>query len=159
MLFGYACHNTTLSFYQFCGDYAGFAQEYLEAAHPDTTALFMMGCGGDQNPYPRRTLDLAQQHGRTLANAVDAALGTKPSPVTGPLRAAYDMATLDYVPPPSKEELEALANSENKYDRVWGQRLLQRIERDGKLLEHYDCPIQVIQLGDTLTFVGLPGKL
>ena len=24
MLFGYACHNTTLSFYQFCGDYAGY---------------------------------------------------------------------------------------------------------------------------------------
>ena len=22
VLFGYACHNTTLSFYQFCGDYA-----------------------------------------------------------------------------------------------------------------------------------------
>ena len=26
VLFGYACHNTTLGFYQFCGDYAGFAQ-------------------------------------------------------------------------------------------------------------------------------------
>ena len=26
ILFGYACHNTTLDFYQFCGDYAGFAQ-------------------------------------------------------------------------------------------------------------------------------------
>ena len=67
VLFGYACHNTTLSFYKFCGDYAGFAQHYLEAAHPDVTALFLLGCGGDQNPYPRRTLELAQQHGRSLA--------------------------------------------------------------------------------------------
>jgi hypothetical protein len=25
VLFGYACHNTTLPFYQWCGDYAGFA--------------------------------------------------------------------------------------------------------------------------------------
>jgi neutral ceramidase len=158
VLFGYACHNTTLSFYEFCGDYAGFAQEYLEEAHPDTVAMFMMGCGGDQNPYPRRSLELAQQHGRTLANAVEAALGTEPNPLTGPLRAAYDMATLDYVPPPSREELEALAKSENKFDRVWGERLLHRIETEGKLLETYDCPIQVIQIGDTLTFVALPGE-
>src|SRR5690606_2093312 len=74
VLFGYACHNTTLSFNKFCGDYAGYAQEYLEAAHPGTTCLFMAGCGGDQNPYPRRTLDLAKQHGRALANAVETAL-------------------------------------------------------------------------------------
>ena len=52
VLFGYACHNTTLGFYQFCGDYAGFAQHYIEAAHPNTIAMFMLGCGGDQNPYP-----------------------------------------------------------------------------------------------------------
>ncbi|UCD53011.1 MAG: neutral/alkaline non-lysosomal ceramidase N-terminal domain-containing protein, partial [Phycisphaerales bacterium] len=26
ILFGYACHSTTLSFYQYCGDYPGFAQ-------------------------------------------------------------------------------------------------------------------------------------
>ena len=26
VLFGYACHNTTLGLYQFCGDYAGYAQ-------------------------------------------------------------------------------------------------------------------------------------
>ena len=57
VVFGYACHSTTLSFYQFCGDYPGFAQYYLEEAHPETTAFFIAGCGGDQNPYPRRTQD------------------------------------------------------------------------------------------------------
>src|SRR5207244_3695962 len=25
-VFGYACHNTTLQFHRWCGDYAGFAQ-------------------------------------------------------------------------------------------------------------------------------------
>ena len=68
LLFGYACHNTTLSFYKFCGDYAGYAQEYLEEAHRGVTAMFMTGCGADQNPQPRRTLELCQQHGRSLAN-------------------------------------------------------------------------------------------
>jgi hypothetical protein len=54
------------------------------------TALFLMGCGGDQNPYPRRTLELAQQHGRTLATAVEAALEASPRPVRGPLRRAFE---------------------------------------------------------------------
>jgi len=72
LLFGYACHNTTLQFEYLCGDYAGYAQEYLEADHPGVTALFMAGCGGDQNPFPRGTLDRAKQHGRALANAVEA---------------------------------------------------------------------------------------
>jgi len=74
IVFGYACHNTTMGFRKWLGDYAGYAQEYLEADHPDTTALFMMGCGGDQNPYPRSELKYAQRHGRTLATAVEAAL-------------------------------------------------------------------------------------
>ncbi|MFH1737899.1 MAG: neutral/alkaline non-lysosomal ceramidase N-terminal domain-containing protein, partial [bacterium] len=98
VLFGYACHSTTLDFYKFCGDYGGFAQRYLKEAHPGITALFMSGCGGDQNPQPRGIVDpegwqwprkptdsipyqsprdsieLAQRHGLALANGVEAAL-------------------------------------------------------------------------------------
>ena len=158
VLFGYACHNTTLDFYQFCGDYAGFAQYYLEEAHPETTALFMLGCGGDQNPYPRRTLDLAQQHGRTLANAVETALQTQSHPLTGQLRSAYGMATLEYATPPTRAQVLQLAQSQNQYDRAWGERLLNQLERDGKLIDSYECPIQVVKFGDGLTVVALPGE-
>lgn len=94
VLFGYACHNTTLGFYHFCGDYAGYAQEYFQADHPGATAMFLMGCGGDQNPYPRSELKLAQQHGRTLATAVDAARFTTQRPIRGPLRCALDKIPL-----------------------------------------------------------------
>jgi hypothetical protein len=90
VLFGYACHNTTLSFNRFCGDYAGYAQEYLQADHPGLTALFIAGCGADQNPYPRRTVELAQRHGRSLATAVEAARFANPRPLTGPLRCALE---------------------------------------------------------------------
>ncbi|MCI0525809.1 MAG: neutral/alkaline non-lysosomal ceramidase N-terminal domain-containing protein, partial [Acidobacteria bacterium] len=65
VVFGYACHNTTLTgeFYDFSGDYAGFAQEAIERAHPGATAMFVMGCGADINPYPRSKFELARQHG------------------------------------------------------------------------------------------------
>ena len=71
VVFGYACHATVLSFYQWCGDYPGFAQLELEKRYPGATALFHAGCGADQNPLPRRTVDLAEGYGKQLADAVD----------------------------------------------------------------------------------------
>ena len=104
VLFGYACHNTCLGFFHYCGDYAGYAQEYLQANRPGFTALFLMGCGGDQNPYPRRSgvvpgvsdLELTQQHGRSLANAVEMAMSVNPRAIRGPIRAAYEEISLDF---------------------------------------------------------------
>ncbi|WP_166822351.1 neutral/alkaline non-lysosomal ceramidase N-terminal domain-containing protein [Thalassoroseus pseudoceratinae] len=158
VLFGYACHNTTLSFYQFCGDYAGYAQEYLEAAHPGVTCLFMMGCGGDQNPYPRRTLDLAQQHGRALANAVETALEARqPRQVDGPLRVALGDVILDFQKP-SQEDIESEAQSSNKYQRRHGERLLAELKENGRIQTEYAFPVQAVQLGDDITLVALPGE-
>ena len=73
VLFGYACHPTTLSFTKWCGDYPGFAQLALEKAHPGAAAMFVNTCGGDQNPLPRRMVELAKEYGKQLATAVDAA--------------------------------------------------------------------------------------
>jgi len=60
--FGYACHATVLSIYQFSGDYPGFAQIEIEKSYPGVTALFFQGAGADQNPLPRRTIPLARQY-------------------------------------------------------------------------------------------------
>src|SRR5262249_33751413 len=70
LLFGYACHNTTMNFYKWCGDYAGFAQIDLEKRYPGATALFVQACGGDSNPLPRRKIELCEDYGRQLAEAV-----------------------------------------------------------------------------------------
>lgn len=133
-LFGYACHNTCLGFFNYCGDYAGFAQQYLQEHRPGFTALFLMGCGGDQNPYPRRSdvvpgvtdLELAQQHGRSLANAVEMAISANPRPVTGSLRAAYDEVSLDYA-------------------------------KAGRAPHSY--PVQVVKFGSDLTLVALGSEV
>ncbi|MDH4475936.1 MAG: neutral/alkaline non-lysosomal ceramidase N-terminal domain-containing protein [Verrucomicrobiaceae bacterium] len=106
VLFGYACHNTCLGEFQYCGDYAGFAQEYLQENRPGFVALFMNGCSGDQNPYPRRggvvpgltALDLAKMHGRSLSNAVEVAMQVPKRVVGGRIRAAYEKVSLDYAP-------------------------------------------------------------
>src|SRR5690606_11772138 len=74
ILFGYACHPTTLSFTTWCGDYPGFAQIELEENHPGATAMFVNTCGNDQNPIPRRSVELCQKYGHQLAQGVEQAL-------------------------------------------------------------------------------------
>ncbi len=159
LLFGYACHNTTLDFYQFCGDYAGFAQEYVEEAHQGTTALFMIGCGGDQNPTPRRTLELAKQHGRALANGVEAALQAKPRAVRGPLRVALDEVPLELEGPPSTEQLKQQAQSTDKYQKRNAGDVLSALEKAGRVPSSYPYLVQVVQFGDDLTMIGLAGEV
>jgi neutral ceramidase len=158
LLFGYACHNTTLDFYQFCGDYAGFAQYDIEEAHPGTVAMFVQGCGGDQNPTPRRSLEWAQQHGRAVANGVEQALASKPRPVRGPLKLALGEATLELSAPPSVEELKKQASSTNKYESRHAQDLLKDVEA-GKVRSTYPYLVQVAQFGDDLTMVALAGEV
>ncbi len=159
LVFGYACHNTTLSFYQFCGDYAGFAQLYLEEAHPKVTAMFIAGCGGDQNPYPRRTLALAQQHGRALANGVETALLSRASPIHGPIRSALETVTLDFAEPPSRRQLQQQAQSGNKYERRHAEVLMKELEQTGKIRTTYPYLVQVVQFGNDLTMVALSGEV
>jgi neutral/alkaline ceramidase-like enzyme len=162
VVFGYACHNTTLSFYKFCGDYAGFAQQYLEEAHPEVTALFMAGCGGDQNPYPRggeRTLEFCRQHGRALANGVESALAAHSRPIRGPLRTAWKDVTLDFAKPPSREQLEQQAKSNNKYERRHAECLLNELEQKGNIGATYKYPIQVVRFDNDLTLVALAGEV
>src|SRR5579883_1458761 len=43
VVFGYACHATTLAYQKWCGDYPGFAAGELEAAHPGAVAMFFAG--------------------------------------------------------------------------------------------------------------------
>jgi hypothetical protein len=158
VLFGYACHNTTLALQQFNGDYAGYAQEYLQASHPGVTALFLMGCGGDQNPYPRGTIERAQQHGRTLATAVEAALLPKPRPIRGNLAVAYEDVTLQLVPL-SRDDLVRMSMSKDVYDQRRSKLLLPELEKTGALKSTYQYPVQVAQFGADLTLISLAGEV
>lgn len=164
VLFGYACHNTTLALKQFHPDYAGYAQQAVEAAHPGTVALFLMGCGGDQNGYPRMKLAYSEQHGKSLAIAVEAALEATLRPIRGPLRMAYGTVPLDFQPVPSKEVLRARLQSTTAYQgaagaflKDWDRRRLAELER-GTLITSYPFPGHVVRWGDDLLLVALAGE-
>lgn len=159
VVFGYACHNTTLGLYQYCGDYAGYAQEYLEAEHPGTVAMFMMGCGGDQNPYPRSTKEWAERHGRALANATEAAIQAHRKAVHGPLKTAYDFADLEFASPASCEQLEKDKESTNIYVRLHAETLLDELAMSGEINTHYSYPVQIVKFGNEILMIALAGEV
>ncbi len=158
VVFGYACHNTSLSLYAWNADYAGYAQQYVEAEHPGTVAMFMMGCGGDQNPYPRRTLEWCQQHGRALANAVETALLVAPKELSGPLHCAYDEVRLDYDTIPSREVFAARVESRDRYEAAHAKRFLARLDAGETLPSNYPCPVQAVSFGKELLLIAIGGE-
>lgn len=159
VLFGYACHATVLSFYQWSGDYPGFAQIALEEAHPGTTALFWAGCGADQNPLPRREVEHAREYGRQLAAAVDEVLADEMTPVAGELMHQYAEIDLPFDDLPTAEQLQADAESSNRFVASRAKLLLERLERDGALQATYPYPVQVWHLGRDLLFIALGGEV
>jgi neutral ceramidase len=159
ILFGYACHNTTLTgqFYQLSGDYAGFAQIELEKAHPGATAMFVMLCGADQNPNPRSKLELAEQHGKTLATEVERVLDTTLKPLTGPIRAAFSII-----------DLEVALHTRDTFEEELKNANPARVRRAQAMLKAYDrrhpirstpYPIQAIRFGKGLTILALGGEV
>ena len=159
IVFGYACHCTTLNHQRFNGDYAGYAQAMLENAHPGAVALFMNGCSGDQNPYPRRQFAHAEAHGRTLALAVDSALDTPPRALQGRLLAAMREIPLKLERLPDRAEWEARAQGTDKLDAQLARHVLAQLDAGETLMTEYPYPVQVLRLGDELTLVALGGEV
>lgn len=160
VLFGYACHATVLSSYQWCGDYPGYATADLEAHHPGCVALFWAGCGGDQNPLPRRTVELAQHYGRQLAAAVDAALLTaRLRPVADTLRTSFREVDLRFAALPTREALQTESQSREKPLAARAQLLLETIDAGGTLSPTYPYPIGCWRIGEEISFVILGGEV
>jgi hypothetical protein len=161
VLFGAATHNTTLGQdnYQLCGDYAGYAQEHVQEHFPGVQAMFMIGCAGDSNPYPRGTMELARKHGETLGAEVGRVLGGKLRPIGGPLTIAFDRVDLPLQAAPPREELKKLAADRRSAQRFCATEMLAALDRGEKLPDHYTAPLTVWQFGRDLTLVGLSGEV
>jgi hypothetical protein len=158
VLFGYACHNTTLEDYKWNGDYAGYAQSALERSHPGATAMFFMGCGGDQDPLPRVQFHLAERFGNMLAAAVEEALLATPASLAPTLKTAMATLTLNLGAAPTEAELERLKRDETPFVRRWATRLLSDLQAGKSLERTHPYPIQAWRFGDSQLLITLGGE-
>lgn len=159
VVFGYACHATVLNDYQINGDWPGYAQAAIEKDNPGAMALFLAGCGADQNPLPRRSVALAQTYGRVIADSVGQVLNARMQPLSGPLTAAFDRTELAFDTPPTREEWQRRAKDPNINVATHAQRMLANLDRDGKLISSYAYPVQVWRFGRTFTLLALAGEV
>jgi len=149
VVFGYACHSTTLSFQKFSGDYAGFTQIALEKSHPGALALFSPGCGADINPLPRREVYQAERYGNMLAAAVEEVLLQKMNILKPKLATHIKTVDLEFGALPSGESLAASAKNPNNYRGRWAKRMIE-LKTTGNLPKTYPYPIQCWRVGDLL---------
>jgi gluconolactonase len=169
LVFGYACHATVLSDYQWNGDYPGYAQMELEARFPGCTAMFFAGCGADQNPIPRRTVTLASHYGRQLAVSVEQVVQTIATTDIDPqLRCTYREIDLPFQSLPTLEQLQKTAASSSKetpppktpnYEALRAKYLLQQHAQGKPLSATYPYPIATWRLGNSVDWVALGGEV
>lgn len=152
VVFGYACHPTTLSINMFSGDYAGFAQLELEKRYPGVTAMFFQGAGADQNPLPRRTVPLAIQYGKQLAATVERVLSEEMPQQESNLIARYSEIDLLLDEPLSAEKLQFIAKG-NDYEARWANGMINELKTKGHLIKSYPFPVGYWQIGQQKLFI------
>jgi len=159
VVFGYACHATVLGFYQWCADYPGFAQTELERLYPEAVAMFWAGCGADQNPLPRRTVELAQGYGKRLAAAVDDVLTSPMSSLAPRIEATYRELPLPLDKLPSREQIEQDAKSKDSFLSSRAKMFLREIDAGRPLSQTYPYPVGEWKLGGEIQWVFLGGEV
>jgi neutral ceramidase len=156
----YACHCTTLGgdFNQVCGDWSGYAQEYIEADFPSATALVSIGCGADANPEPRGRLEYAERHGRALADEVKRLLAGPLRPLPPQIDCRRKQVELPFGELPSRAAWEEAARAGGSRG-LHGRYFLDLIEQGEPVPTALPYPIAAWTFGDALSMVFLPGEV
>lgn len=126
VLFGYACHPTTMGGYLIGPDYPGFAKDWIAAAYPECLPIFLQGCGGDiKSRYTKikqpigdptkaegrfghvllEPVNIVAEIGHTLGRAVITATCVPPQPVGTYLGGIFDDLSL-----PDRKEPETASH-------------------------------------------------
>ena len=163
VLFGYACHGTSVrggnDWYVVSGEYMAYARRHIENHEPGAIAMFLTGMGADCDPAPRGRLIDAKRHGLELAGAVMGVLGRPMQRVCGPFRFAYEELYLPLAAPPGRERLEKDARSGDPHVRMRAERHLRLLDAGQPLPETVKLPIAAARFGDDLTFVLMGGEV
>jgi len=163
ILFGYACHGTSVQsgddWYAVSGDYMGYARQLLQAHQPGAAALYLAGMGADSNPSPRGWLLNAKRHGLELAGAVIGVLDRPMRPVRGGFKLAYDEVELPLVDPPARERIENDSRSQDQAIKQRAELYLKCLDAGQPLPRSMKLPLAALRLGDDLTFVLMGGEV
>lgn len=161
IVFGYACHGTTNppNHLGVSPDYPGYARGVIEEHFPGAQALFVAGCGGDANPYPRLGLGDAKTNGEELGREVCRVAEGKLKAVGGRLACAVATAQLP-LETPARGTLESLAKAAGGIHKQDAQQMLKALDGGRALPAAHAAPVVAWQFGgQDLTLLALPDEV
>jgi hypothetical protein len=163
ILFGYACHGTSVrsgdDWYTVSGEYMAYARDLIEKHEPGAVAMYLTGMGADSDPAPRGRLLHARRHGVELAGAVMGVIDRPMRPVAGPFRMAYEELDLPLAEPPTKEQIMQECSSTNAPVRQRASVALKTLSEGRPLTRAVRLPVCVVRFGNDLTWVLMGGEV
>ncbi len=163
VMVSYACHGTTLGpdINKIHGDWIGEAQKFIEEKNPGVIAMVSLGCGADANPEPRVTnlqLDYAAQHGREVANEVQALLASDLKPINSPPMGRSRIIQLPFEHVPTVQEFVEQANDKGA-KAYFAKLALDKIARGETIPKSLTYPVTTWTFGNDLAMVFLAGEV
>lgn len=155
----YACHCTTLGINEIHGDWAGLAHAEMELRFPGSVCLIAIGCGADQNPYPRREMRFVMEHGVSVAKEIVRLINAPMRPISGPLRCAVSEVMLPFDKLPTEEAWKTRTADKNKHVAYHARKHLEILAGGGKIAPALPYMIQVWHYNDDLLTINLPGEV
>jgi hypothetical protein len=161
VVFGYACHGTTNppNHLGVCPDYPGYGRGVIEEHFPGAQALFVAGCGGDANPYPRLGLADARKNGEELGREVCRVVEGRLAAIKPQLSCAVATAQLP-LEVPERKTLEGLAGAPSGQRKQDAKEMLAKLDKGEQLPAAHPAPVVAWQFGgQDLTLVALPNEV
>ena len=166
VLFGYACHATTLrNSRTLSADYIGYARDYFEMAQNGVTSFFLQGCCGELNPYPRGNETWARTHALNLAGSVARVISRDMQPLGAQLECAFKTIQLEIDRIPTVEQLndiiaaDTMASSRQRQEIHFARKLRAKLENGESIPAFYSYPVQVWKFGGDLILAALGGEV
>ena len=154
----YACHCTTVDLGEIHPDWAGYAQKELELRFPNSVAMTAIGCGADQNPYPRNELKFAKGHGIELAKEAVRLINLPMKPVTGPVTCDTKKVMLPFDAMPNAQAWRKRAFDKNNWTAKHASFFVGQAEKN-IIPAALPYTVQVWAFADSLLTINLPGEV
>lgn len=121
--------------------------------------MFYAGCGADQNPLPRRTVELCEKYGQMLAKAVNGVLSARMQPVTSKLQTAFEFAEVGLEGVATAESLQEQSKTPGALYQRRAARLGELIRQGVRFPTTYPIPVQAWKLGDEQLWITMGGEV
>ncbi|HJO54774.1 MAG TPA: neutral/alkaline non-lysosomal ceramidase N-terminal domain-containing protein, partial [Verrucomicrobiota bacterium] len=155
----YACHCTTVgSRNRVGGDWAGFANEWMEKEFVGAVSLMTIGCGADVGPQPSGSLQAAKEHGRSIATEVKRLLTDRTISLGGVPSVVSRRIQLPLAKPKPREHWQAQLKS-GGFDHQLAKAMLAKLDVQGSIPAEVSYPLSVWKFGDELVMVFLAGEV